>query len=268
MLQLVVLALVQGITEFLPVSSSGHLVLTSRLMGWPDQGLTVDVAVHGGTLLAVIVYFWRDLVRILVGLGESGSQGTRGLFGMLVVATIPVGIAGFLLHEAGPDVLRNPEIIAWTTIGFGLVLWGADRFGMTVRRIEHMTWGSALLIGLAQVLSLVPGTSRSGITMTAARIMGFEREAAARFSLLLSIPVIGAATLLAVLDLIEAGDPVLSRDAAIAAGLAFVSALVAIWAMMAWLRRASFTPFAIYRLLLGGFLLYWLYAMDGASLVF
>jgi len=266
LLQLVVLALVQGITEFLPVSSSGHLVLTSQLLGWPDQGLTMDVAVHGGTLLAVIVYFWRDLMRILVGLGESGSQSTRPLFGMLILATIPVGLAGFVLHQLGADVLRNPEIIAWATLVFGLALWGADRFGMTVRRIEHMTWGAALTIGIAQVLALLPGTSRSGITMTAARVMGFEREAAARFSLLLSIPVIGAAALLAVLDLIEAGDPVLSRAAAVAAALSFVSALVAIWAMLAWLKRASFTPFAIYRVILGCLLLYWVYAMGAGPL--
>jgi len=260
MLQLVVLALIQGITEFLPVSSSGHLALVSPVMGWQDQGILIDVAVHGGTLAAVIVYFWRDLVKILIGLGESGSRSTRPLFGMLVLATIPAGAAGYALHAYDPELFRNPAIIAWTTIGFGILLWGADRFGMTVRRIEHMTWGSALIIGLAQVLALVPGTSRSGITMTAARIMGFEREAAARFSLLLSIPLIGAAALLAVLDLREAGDPVLSQEAGIAAALSFLAALVSIWAMMAWLRRASFTPFAIYRIILGAALLYWIYA--------
>jgi len=260
MLQLVVLALIQGITEFLPVSSSGHLALVSPVMGWQDQGILIDVAVHGGTLAAVIVYFWRDLIKILVGLGESGSRSTRPLFGMLVLATIPAGAAGYALHAYDPELFRNPAIIAWTTIGFGILLWGADRFGMTVRRIEHMTWGSALIIGLAQVLALVPGTSRSGITMTAARIMGFEREAAARFSLLLSIPLIGAAALLAVLDLREAGDPVLSQEAGIAALLSFLAALVSIWAMMAWLRRASFTPFAIYRIILGAALLYWIYA--------
>ena len=260
MLQLVVLALIQGVTEFLPISSSGHLALVAPLTGWQDQGILIDVAVHGGTLAAVIVYFWRDLMKILTGLGERGSQSTRPLLGMLILATLPAGAAGYALHAIDPELFRDPAIIAWTTIGFGILLWAADRFGMTVRRIEHMTWGSALIIGLAQVLALVPGTSRSGITMTAARVLGFEREAAARFSLLLSIPLIGAAALLAVLDLREAGDAVLSQEAAIAAVLSFLAALVSIWAMLAWLRRASFTPFAIYRVILGLALLYWIYA--------
>ena len=259
MLQLAVLALVQGITEFLPISSSGHLVLTSRVFGWPDQGLSIDVAVHAGTLLAVVVYFRRDLARIVAGLGETGQASTRPLAGMLAVATVPVGAAGLVLHEVAPQGLRDPAMIAWATIGFGLVLWGADRFGMTLRRIEHMTWGAALTIGLAQVLALIPGTSRSGITMTAARVMGFEREAAARFSLLLSIPVTAAAALLAGLDIHRVGDIRLTEAALIAAGLAFVAALVAIWAMLAWLRRSSFMPFVIYRIVLGVALLVWLY---------
>jgi undecaprenyl-diphosphatase len=259
LLQLAVLALVQGITEFLPVSSSGHLILTSRVLGWQDQGLSIDIAVHAGTLLAVIVYLWRDILRILGGLTESGAANTRPLAGMLIVATIPVGLAGFALHEIGQESLRDPAIIAWATLGFGLLLFVADRFGMTLRRMEHMTWGSAVIIGLAQVLALIPGTSRSGITMTAARFMGFEREAAARFSLLLSIPVIAAAALLAGKDVYDSGDLALTQATLLAAAMAFVSAMAAIWLMMAWLRRATFTPFVVYRMILGLGLLAWLY---------
>ena len=215
---------------------------------------------HAGSLLAVILYFARDLWRLLLGLGARGSASTVPLVSMLIVATIPVGIAGFVLHEVGQEHLRNPEIIAWATIVFGILLYVADRVGMTLHRVEHMTWGAAMLIGLAQVLALVPGTSRSGITMTAARLLGFEREAAARFSLLLSIPVIGAAGLLAGLDLYQAGDVALTSSALIAGGLAFVSAYGAIWGLMAWLRHSGFTPFVVYRLLLGIGLLVWLYA--------
>ncbi|MBN34790.1 MAG: undecaprenyl-diphosphate phosphatase [Rhodospirillaceae bacterium] len=259
LLQLAVLALVQGLTEFLPISSSGHLILTSQVLEWPDQGLETDIAVHFGTLLAVIVYFWRDIIRILRGLTESGTASTRPLAAMIILATIPVGIAGFALHMIGQDQLRDPAVIAWATLSFGLLLWMSDRFGMTLRRMEHMSWGSAIVIGLAQVLALIPGTSRSGITMTAARFMGFEREAAARFSMLLSIPVIAAAALLAGLDVYESGNTALTQSTLIAAGMAFVSALVAIWVLMAWLRRSTFTPFVVYRLALGVVLLAWIY---------
>ncbi|MBC6441236.1 MAG: undecaprenyl-diphosphate phosphatase [Rhodospirillales bacterium] len=259
LLQLAVLALVQGITEFLPISSSGHLILTSQVLDWPDQGLAVDVAVHAGTLLAVIVYFWRDIIRILGGLTESGSASTRPLAGMIVVATIPAGAAGYALHAIDENMFRDPAVIAWATLGFGLLLLVADLFGMTLRRLEHMTWTAAIMIGLAQILSLIPGTSRSGITMTAARFMGFERDAAARFSLLLSIPLISAATLLKGLDVYEASDVELSRSMLIAGFLAFLSAIVAIWLMMAWLKRATFTPFVIYRIALGLGLLAWIY---------
>ena len=260
MLQLVVLAVVQGITEFLPISSEGHLIITSQVLGWPDQGLAIDLATNAGTLAAVIVFFRRDLIALLAGLGERGSQSTRPLVGMLIVATIPAGLVGLLLDSIGHEHLRQTWIIATTTLVFGHMLWLADRYGMTLRRVEHMTWGSAIFIGLAQVLALIPGTSRSGITMSAARIMGFEREAAARFSLLLSIPLIAAAVLLGVLKIREAGDAALTGSAVLVAAPSFVTALIALAAMMAWLRRASFTPFVIYRLLLGFGLLAWLYA--------
>ena len=260
---ILVLAAVQGLTEFLPISSSGHLVLTSRLLGWPDQGLLVDVAVHVGTLFAVMIYFWRDLWFILLGLGRL-ARGRSGpgarLAGQLLVATIPVVVVGFLARDLVGGLLRNVELIAWATIGFAVLLWLADQLGMTVRRIEHLGLGNALFIGLMQVLALVPGTSRSGITMTAGRMLGLERAEAARFSLLLSIPTILGAGVLGAFELHQRGDVALDRDVLISVALAFVTGLLAIAVMMRWLRHARFTPFVIYRIVLGAGLLYWLYA--------
>jgi len=261
--QIIVLAIVQGITEFLPISSSGHLVLTSHVFGWPDQGLLVDVAVHAGTLLAVIVYFWRDLWEMTLGL-FGAFTGRRSpavhLVVCLLIATVPVVLAGYFGLRYVEGMLRSVELIAWTTLGFGIMLWIVDRLCMTVRRIEHMNYGGALLVGLAQVLSLLPGTSRSGITMTAARFLGMERREAARFSMLLSIPTILGAATLAGLEIYKSGSATLRLDAVLAAGLSFVTALLAISLMMRWLMHATFTPFVIYRILLGLGLLYWVYS--------
>jgi undecaprenyl-diphosphatase len=260
--QLILLAVVQGITEFLPISSSGHLILVPHASGAADQGPLLDVAVHVGTLGAVVLYLWRDIVRMLVGLGRAvrgrRDPGARLAF-QLVLATLPLVAAGYVASRHLGDQLRSVEVIAWATLGFGILLWVADRLGMTLRRIEHMSYGSALVIGLSQVLALIPGTSRSGITMTAARMLAFERADAARFSMLLAIPAIVAAGTLAGLDLRRAGDARLTADALIAGGLSLVMALLAITAMMGWLRRASFLPFVLYRILLGGGLLAWVY---------
>nr|WP_246152154.1 undecaprenyl-diphosphate phosphatase [Roseospira navarrensis] len=253
-MQLVVLALVQGITEFLPISSSGHLALVPMLTDWPDQGIKIDVAVHVGTLGAVMLYFWRDVGLMLSGLGSlltfRGGPGAR-LILHLIVATIPVVIAGLLLKETIETSLRSLEVIAWATLGFGLLLWLADRVGLTVRRIEHMRVADALFLGLMQAVALIPGTSRSGITMTGARLLGYERPEAARFSMLMSIPTILAAGILIGLDLYRMDDRAVTSEALTAAGLALVSALVAIAVLMAWLKRAGFLPFVIYRVLLG-----------------
>lgn len=262
LIQILILAIVQGLTEFLPISSSGHLVLTSHVMGWPDQGLTIDIAVHVGTLLAVAIYFWRDLMRIVGGslrlLTFRGGPDTR-LAAMLLIATLPIVGAGYFGREALIPLFRNVEVIAWATIGFAVLLWVADRIGMTVQRIEHIGYFGALAIGLAQVLALIPGTSRSGITMTAGRFLGMERVEAARFSLLLSIPTIAGAGLLAGYDLWQVGNVQLGYDAALAAGLAFVAGIASIAVMMRWLQSSGFTPFVLYRLALGVVLLYWVY---------
>jgi len=262
LLHLAILAVIQGLTEFLPVSSSGHLALVPHVMDWPDQGLLIDIAVHVGTLGAVMVYCWRDIGRMLVGLLRM-FQGRREpglrLVTLIIVGSVPVVIAGYLVSRYLGVALRTLDVIAWSTIGFGVLLGIADRIGMTIRRIEHMDHGTALFIGVAQVLALIPGASRSGVTMTAARFLGFERADAARFSLLLGIPAILGAGTLGGLKLYEAGDISLGLDAAFAAGVAFVAALISISVMMAWLRRAGFMPFVIYRILLGGALLAWIY---------
>jgi undecaprenyl-diphosphatase len=271
LLHVVILAIVQGITEFLPISSSGHLVLVwegvqASGMQVPEQTmnqqLTLDVAVHVGTLFAVCLYFRRDIGVMLVGLGKVATgrldAGARLAF-FILLSALPLAVVGGLFKDAIALNLHDIEVVAWATIGFGIVLYLADRAGMTLRRIEHMTVLSAVLIGLAQVLALVPGTSRAGITMSMARILGFERAEAARFSMLMAIPAISGAGLLVSVDLIDAGDVTLGANAIIAAGLAFIFALIAIAALIGWLQRASFTPFVVYRLILGAVLLGWIY---------
>mgnify|MGYP001395481474 CR=1 FL=1 len=255
---LIVLAVVQGVTEFLPVSSSGHLVLVPLFMDVPDQGLILDVSVHVGTLLAGIIYFWRDVSGIVTGVGRQlrGRKDPGGrLLGLLIVGTIPVIAAGFAFNHFYPNGLRSLEIIGWTTLGFGVLLLITDRFGMTLRRIEHLRVGDAVFIGLLQILALIPGASRSGICITAARIMGMERRDAARFAMLLGIPAIAGAGTLKGYELWQKGDAQLTADALIAGGLSMVTALIAITLMMAWLRRSTFTIFAVYRFVLGGSLL-------------
>ena len=257
-LQLAVLAVVQGVTEFLPISSSGHLAALPHLMAWPDQGLAIDVAVHAGTLLAVAVYLRREIAGMIAGLAGRSSRGLR-LALLIILASLPVTAAGFLVLRHLGDAFRSIEIIAWTTLVFGVLLGIADRTGARSRTLDAMTWRHALLVGAAQVLALVPGTSRSGITMTAGLFLGYSRADAARFSLLLGIPAIAGAAALTGLDLWRGGDVTIGLDALLAAVLAFASALLVIQLMMAWLARASFAPFVVYRVLLGLGLLGWVY---------
>lgn len=265
--QILVLAAIQGITEFLPISSSGHLVLVGQLVSWPDQGLAMDIAVHVGSLFAVLIYFWRDLVDMLIGVGRiltgRGGPAVR-LVCNVIIATLPIIAAGYFLKDHVETIFRSVEVIGWTTLGFGILLWISDRIGMTIRRVEHISWPTALVVGLAQVLALIPGTSRSGITITAARFLGIERSDAARFSMLLSIPAIMGAGLLKGLDVYESGDWGATSDLLLGAAFSFATALFSIALMMAWLRRSGFGLFVFYRIVLGGVLLYWVY---GGSLV-
>ncbi len=260
--ELFVLAVVQGITEFLPISSSGHLRIVSDLLGLEGNTLVIDVAVHVGTLFAVILYFWRDLFFILAGLGNAARgrrhDGTK-LAGYLIVASIPVALAGYFGRGLIEDSLRSLEGVGWATLGFALLLFAGDRMGMKILRMEHMNMPNAVVIGLAQALALIPGTSRSGITITAARFLGYERAEAARFSMLLSIPAIGGAGALIGRELIASGDPLLTQSALIAAALSFVAALAAIALFLRWLKFAGFGPFVVYRLVVGGVILAWAY---------
>ena len=263
LLHILVLAVVQGITEFLPISSSAHLVLLPVVTGWPDQGLIIDVAAHFGSLAAILVYFWRDVARLIVGfarlaLGDRANRdGRLALF--IVIATIPAVGAGLVIKELAPGGIRSPELIGWTAFGFGVLLWLADRYGPMRRAMHDLGLGGAFLIGCAQAIALLPGTSRSGITMTAARCLGLHRTEAARFSFLLSIPAVAGASALEGLELTASGDVALAWDAALSAGLTFVAALAAIAWLMRWLRTSSFAPFVIYRIVLGLGLLAWVY---------
>ena len=256
--QIIVLALIQGITEFLPISSSGHLILVPALTGWEDQGVVVDVMTHMGSLLAVLAYFWRDVVALLRGLlvlvtGRLTPEGRMALY--IGAGTVPIVIFGALLKLTGlSDAMRSPVLVAWNAIIFGVLLYLADSFGRFRRTIDDIDLKSAMAIGAAQALALVPGTSRSGITMTAGRALGFDRSDAARFSFLLSIPATAAAGVLIIGDALEKRQPI-GLDAVITGGLTFLTALAAIAFLMAIIRRHSFLPFVIYRVLLGAVLL-------------
>jgi undecaprenyl-diphosphatase len=267
-IDILVLAVVQGITEFLPISSSGHLILVPKLFCWPDQGLTLDVAAHVGTLVAVLIYFWRDVGNMAGGLIKlaRGKRDSRArMVWLLLVASVPALGVGFVLDRWAGDALRDDRIIAATLIVFGILLYLADRLGLTVRRLEHMTAGSALAIGFFQCLAFIPGTSRSGITMTMARLMGYERKEAARFSFLLSIPTISAAGLYKGYQLWQDGDAAQIERAFLMAGFSAIAGFLAIAFMMYWLRRASFTPFVVYRIGLGLILLWALYGQGAVG---
>ncbi|MEA2558697.1 MAG: undecaprenyl-diphosphatase [Acidobacteriota bacterium] len=257
-LQAVVLAIVQAVTEFLPISSSGHLILVPRFLGWPDQGLAFDVATHAGTLLAVLVYFRNDVIDLIQGFltGKPRSMhvdfAPRPLAWQIILATIPAGVAGLLFKDWIAGEARNPILIACTAIFYGLLLGWADKRGEKYREIGSMTVGIALIIGVAQALALVPGTSRSGITMTAALLIGFTRPAAARFSFLLSIPITAAACALDFVDVFQgAVDPGQYGLMALGAAVSAVAGYAVIAGLLAWLRRQPLTVFVVYRVILG-----------------
>ena len=257
---LILLAIIQGVTEFLPISSSGHLVLLPNLTGLQDQGQVIDVAVHVGTLAAVIVYFWPDVRLGISGVprllsGRIDTQGARLAF-LLTVATIPVVLIGLALHLTGlDDAMRSVAVIGWTMLLFGLLLYWADQRGPTAKPASGWTLRDAVIMGLWQAVALIPGTSRSGITITGARFLGYGRESAARLSMLMSIPTIAASGILLGVDAVLAADRQALRDGAIAASFAFVAALLALVLMMRLLKSVSFTPYVIYRVVLGVILL-------------
>ena len=278
-LQLLIIAIVQGITEFLPISSSGHLILIPHLTEFPDQGPLIDVAVHVGSLLAIIVYFFKDVVVLArggfasIGIGDAPAE--RKLFWWIALGTIPAvafglsikmglfnGIATgvFGIEIVDDDLMssiRFTDLIAFNLIAYGLALGVADYLGKEVKAFEDMSWRDGLIVGLAQALAIIPGTSRSGVTMTAARALGYKRVEAARFSFLLSIPAVAGAGVLIVPEIFEAGSA-LALDALIAGVLTFISAFLTMAFLMNFLKRASMLVFVVYRVGMGVALL-WLF---------
>ena len=257
LIQLVLLALIQGLTEFIPVSSSAHLILPAQLIeGFEDQGTAVDVAAHVGSLGAVMLYFRAEVARLFQGARDAvrGRGGEdRKLFVTLLVATVPFLIVAPVLALSGAaDALRSVTVIAWASIVFGLVLYAADRMPVRLHHLPRRL-PPALAIGAAQCLALIPGTSRSGITITAARALGYDRTEAARFSMLMSIPAIGASGAYLALD--AAAEPVAWGPIGIVAALSLASAYAAIGLFLRLTRSASFTPFVAYRVALGTVLL-------------
>ena len=262
LLHIIALALLQGLTEFLPISSSAHLILLPIIANWQDQGLAFDVAVHVGTLLAVMIYF-RQTIKTLIAdwfqsLAQKQTVGDSKLAWAVLFGTIPVGLAGLLLGDLVETSLRSPLVIATTTVVFGLLLGWADWRGKRIRSENKLNWFDVLFIGIAQAISLIPGTSRSGITITAGLMLGLTREAAARFSFLLSIPVIVLAGGLKIIELIE--SQLVIDWFSLCAGALFsaVSAYLCIFLFLKMLDRIGMWPFVIYRLVLGA-ILFWLF---------
>lgn len=253
---LVILAIVQGITEFLPISSSAHLIIAPDVLGAEDQGPLIDVMAHAGSLLAVLVYFWRDLRDVAAGklAWLQGRMTPGGRLALLVAASLPpvIILAGLFYVFDLVDALRSPLVIAIATLVFALPLWLADRYGPQIKTAETMGYRDAFLIGLAQMLALIPGASRSGVTMTAARALGLNRKESARFSMLMAIPVILAFTLVSVIELARSDTASAGLgDGLIVAALSFLAAWLAIAALMRLVDRIGFMPFVLYRIVLG-----------------
>ena len=254
------LSVLQGITEFLPVSSSGHLILFSKFTTFPDQGLALDVAVHVGSILAVMIYFSEELWKMFKVLLKTYfiptmKNADAKTFWLIVIGTIPIVIVGLLLKENGMEWLRSTKIIGWTILGYGLLLFVADKFGMTIRKINHLSPLDAFLIGCAQCLALIPGTSRSGVTITMARFLSMERREAAKFSMLLSIPAIIAAASLVAFELYQQENLAAVAETIDGITYSFISSIIAIYIVMWWLKKSTFLPFVIYRILLGSYLI-------------
>ena len=257
--QELLIALVQGITEFLPISSSGHLILIPKLTDFPDQGPLIDVAVHVGSLLAIVLYFRKDVMGLArggfasVGLAKDDAQ--RRLFWFVVIGTIPAVALGLFLKMGDYlEGFRSTQLVATNLIVFGILLGIADRFGRETKAYEDMSLRDAILVGLAQAMALIHGTSRSGATMTAARALGYSRVESARFSFLLAIPAVAGAGLLAAFDLADATAQ-MQQDALVAGTLTFFTALATMVFLMNFLKKASMMVFVLYRVLLGAALL-------------
>jgi undecaprenyl-diphosphatase len=261
-LQILVLAIVQGLTEFLPISSSAHLILTPAVADWPDQGLGFDLAVHVGTLIAVVTYFRSDISALFLGWCQSlkgrHSSDSR-LAWYVILATVPTGVVGLMFMDRIEEWGRSVAVIATTTIVFGLLLGLADRCAGKLG-LSSLRWGGALTVGLAQALALIPGTSRSGITISAGLFLGLDRKAASRFSFLMAIPITALAAGAKLVDMVQEAAPVEWTALAIGTLLSAITAFLAIHYFLKWLDRFGLWPYVWYRLALGGVLLVLLYS--------
>lgn len=261
--QILLLSFIQGVTEFLPVSSSGHLVLVPAFFGWQDQGLLMDVAAHVGTLGSVLIYFRKDVLALFKGsfslLRGQFNENTQLLFN-LMVATLPVILVGIFFDKMVGGALRSVTVIAWMGIVFGVVLYVADKYGYLLETVTDTTAKRAFYFGVAQCIALVNGVSRSGACLTVGRFMNYKRTDAARFAFLMSIPTLTAAGILKGYQLVKVGDFSMMKDATMIMGFSFVFGFCAIAFMMRWLQKSTLTPFVIYRILLGVFLLISIYS--------
>ncbi len=262
MLHWCVLALVQGLSEFLPISSSAHLILVPVVSGWEDQGLALDVYAHLGSLVAVCCYFRREISTLgrdwLRSVATLQPRGESPLAWALLFGSVPVGLGGVLLHDLVATGLRSPAVIAGTTVVFGILLWVADRWGHRSRGLKSLRAMDIAVIGCLQAVALVPGVSRSGITMTAGLALGLSREASARFSFLLSIPVIAGAAALELAQLLAHGGSHDGTAMLVVASLSALSAYLCIKLFLGLIEQIGMWPFMVYRLLLGVVLLVWL----------
>lgn len=259
--QLLLLSLIQGLTEFIPVSSSAHLAILPNLLNWQDQGLMIDVALHFGTLFSVILYFRHDVAKMFMGAFDTirfQASHQRTLFLQLVVATIPLVITGAIVSLFLGDA-RQLVIMAWASIGFGLLLYAVDKYVPATRTLTSMTYSSAFMVGLGQCLAVIPGTSRAGSSMTSLRALGFSRPDTAKFSCFLSIPAVLAASSLMAYKLSKVETVAIYSDILWAALLSFVAGYISIDFMMRWVQRSTYSVFVAYRICLGILLLIWVY---------
>ncbi len=261
LLRAIVLGIVQGVTEFLPISSTAHLRIVPELLGWPDAGAAYTAMIQLGTVAAVIVYFWADLVRLARAFFEGLL--TRAPFGtpdarlawFVLVGTLPIAIVGLLFKHHIETSLRSLYVIAFAMVGLALVLLLAERIAVHQRTLSEMTWRDGIVIGLCQAVALIPGSSRSGTTLTGGLALGFRREDAARYSFLLSVPATAAAGLFEMRHLVKSGEPFSGLDVVVGTVVAFLSGILAIAWLLRFLRTKSTQVFVVYRLLLGGLLL-------------
>jgi undecaprenyl-diphosphatase len=261
--QILLLSFIQGVTEFLPVSSSGHLVLVPALCGWKDQGLMMDVAAHVGTLGSVLIYFYKDVTSLFKG-SFSFLKGQRNehtqLLLNLIIATVPVVLIGLFFEKMVGESLRSVTIIAWMGIIFGIAMYIADKYGKLIKTVSDTNAQRALSFGLAQCVAFINGVSRSGACLTMGRLLNYKRTDAARFAFLMSIPTLTAAGTVKGYQLFKCGNFSMVKDAVMLMGFSFVFGFCAIAFMMRWLQKSTLTPFVIYRIFLGFFLLLSVYS--------